>query len=138
MLAGARSLADVIERAASLLVGDGVLLVEELCWERLDPETARWFFGFQDAVARERRFRVSKRKFADRLDDWQAEHAGLRTGDEIVQALGESFELVSVEHGAHLGRMLDWDGATTYEQMAIDAGVIRPMGLRVTGALPGG
>lgn len=133
VLTAVRSIDELLERVASLLPPGGLVLVEELCWERLDLETGRWFFGFQDAIARERRCRVSRRLLADRLNDWRAEHAGLRTGASCAQLLEGRFEVQSIEHGPQLGRLLEWEQASDYERLAIDAGVIQATGLRFAG-----
>ena len=133
VLGAVRDLDLVAARVASLLPPEGLLLVEELCWERLDVDTARWFFGFQDAIARERRCRVSKRLLADRLNDWRAEHAGLNTGAAIADALQRWFEIQSLHHAPALGPLLDWEHALEYEQLAIDAGVIQTTGVRLVG-----
>jgi hypothetical protein len=133
VLSAAPNVDDVLGRVSTLLPVDGLLLVEELCWDRLDLDTGRWFFGFQDAIARERGCRASKRLLADRLNDWRAEHAGLHPGATIARELERHFGTESLQYGPHLGELLDWDDALEYEREAIDAGVIAPTCLRFAG-----
>jgi SAM-dependent methyltransferase len=137
-------LGEAAGRMRDALRPDGVLVVLEWAWERFDEATARWCF---DRLARD----GDPGWLHRRRDDWAASG---RTWDDYFPAWAQSHGLhasrdVVRELDARFIRRVDAEGAYFFpdlagvapedEQAAIDAGQIRPTGIRYVGTpRPGG
>lgn len=139
-----------LARSAALLEPGGLLLADEFDVEAPDVATARWFFdmidlaellepgGHDEATPHD--------PGADPLERWRARHRHeppLASAGEMLAAVAARFEILERERCAYLYwyalRVLDRrsDGHAVgarwleLERRLIDAGRIRPVGLRV-------
>jgi SAM-dependent methyltransferase len=122
--------AAIVDRIASVLGPDGVVVVLEWASERFDEDTARWGFarlGPDDAPTwlhrRRDDWRASGETWSRYLTQWAAEH-GLHRGDDVVGLLDARFRRRLLAAGPYLFPDLA-DTSETEEQEAIDAGDIQ-------------
>jgi SAM-dependent methyltransferase len=117
-----------IGRLHALLVPEGVLVVEEFVWDRMDEATARWFTGRLAALGR--------RSFATVdacLTDWTREHDDLHGEAVLRRALALRFGERSFARTPHLAHMLDDEAGVEEERRALANGEIQPLGFRFVG-----
>jgi SAM-dependent methyltransferase len=129
---------EVLGRVQACLLPEGVLVVVEWAWERLDEATARWCFDRQAPPApgvepgwlhkHQERWAASGLPWDGYLRDW-AEQEGLHPGGEIVRGLDARFARRLHAEGPYLFAELA-DTSEAEEQAAIDAGVIQAAGIR--------
>jgi SAM-dependent methyltransferase len=127
---------DVTDRMAAALVPGGALIAVEWAVELFDEPTARWCFDRLGDVDDEANWLQRHREawwntggpWDLYLAQWAHEH-GIHTGKAIQHALDARFQAQQVAPEPYF--FADLDG-TTYadEQVAIDAGEIRPTGIR--------
>lgn len=129
---------EVLERVRACLLPDGVLVVVEWAWERLDEATARWCF---DRLAppgpgaepgwlgkHQERWTASGQAWEHYCRGW-AEQEGLHRGGEIVRGLDARFtRRLSTEGPYYFSDLADTSEAE--ERAAIDAGQIQAAGIR--------
>jgi len=135
---------EALDRLGALLAPGGTLVVVEWAWERFDEPTARWCF---DRLApptpgnepgwlprHQERWTASGQPWDAYLRSW-AEQEGLHPGAKIVQGLDARFtrhvHAVGPNYFADLA-----DTTEAEEQAAIDAGLIRPGGIRYAATRP--
>ena len=133
-----------LDRLRELLVPGGVLVVVEWAWERFDEATARWCFARLGQPApgvepgwlhgHQRRWSASGRPWDGYLQDWASEE-GLHAGQDILRGLDARFERRSHAEGPYFFADLA-ETSEAEEQAAIDAGRIRPGGLRYVATRP--
>ena len=100
----------VVERARDLLVPGGTLIAEEFAIERVDRETARWFYELRsllEAVGVLPPEAGGGPLVANPLERWYEEHADeqpLHEGEDMLVTLGRRFELTKVDEAPYLYR----------------------------------
>ncbi|QSQ20785.1 class I SAM-dependent methyltransferase [Pyxidicoccus parkwayensis] len=153
-------LADVVEHARRLLVTGGLLIAEEFSVEAPDAATARWYFETQELLAAADRYpasRIHGTPSTEPVSRWREEHAhdgeALTEGRRMKEELGRRFELLGAREGPYLYRYIAAGtaahcGAETpvaeaiiahiyeAEQRGIDAGALKPVGLRLWARRP--
>jgi SAM-dependent methyltransferase len=134
------NLPDVVDRIASAIRPDGVLIVIEWASERFDESTARWCF---DRLAEDREpgwlddHRKGWQESGKSWDTYRAEWARterLHAGQDVLQALQVRFDTRWVSAGPCFFPELD-DVTEADEQAAIDTGRIQANGIRFVGQL---
>jgi SAM-dependent methyltransferase len=133
-----------LDRLRDLLVPGGVLIVVEWAWERFDEPTARWCFARLAPPApdaepgwlgkHQRRWAASEQSWDGYLRDWATEE-GLHSGEDILRGLDARFHRRFRAEGPYFFADLAETGEAE-EQAAIDAGQIRPSGLRYVATRP--
>jgi SAM-dependent methyltransferase len=126
------------ERVDRMLTHDGVLVVLEWAWERIDEATARWLFARVPAEANsgwagERRddWRASGLPWREYRDRWAQEH-GLHSWRAVESALANRFETVLREDAPSLfGDVAEI--SEDIERAAIAAGEISTTGIHWAG-----
>jgi SAM-dependent methyltransferase len=109
---------DAVARAFDLLAPGGLFWADDFDLEAPDEATAGWYFAGQgrdgDVAA------------------WRADHEpGLHVGAALIAAVAARFGAVDVTRGPYLHRYLG-AGFEAAERAGIDAGRLRPVGLRLT------
>jgi SAM-dependent methyltransferase len=118
-----------LAKIRSLLVPGGLLILNEFGWERLDPQTARWYVT--NLPRSHRHAPVSANDFSR---EWVAEHEHLHTSVAMRQALDVLFALKVLEWVPYLAAgELEQPDLVDDEQSAIRAGTINPIGFRYVG-----
>lgn len=125
------------ERVDRLLTDDGVLVVVEWAWERLNEPTARWLFarvpvgdeGWADE--RRRNWQASGLPWPEYRDRWAREH-GLHPWRAVEAALETRFDTLTQADGPSLfGDVAQLSEAA--ERAAIAAGEIAATGVQWVG-----
>jgi SAM-dependent methyltransferase len=125
-----RDLGAALDKIVRLLAPNGVLVVEEFAWDRLDEPTLAWF-------AEQRRARSGGGEESGLVDalraEWEADHLGLHGEEALLHGLAERFAEQVFEWTPYLYRLLG-DGATeVLEQALVDSGEIQALGFRYVG-----
>jgi SAM-dependent methyltransferase len=138
------SLDAALDRLRDVLAPGGALVVVEWAWERFDEPTARWCFARLVPPAPEaepgwlcrhqQRWAASEKSWDGYLRDWATEE-GLHSGEDILQGLDARFHRRFRAEGPYFFADLA-ETSETEEQAAIDAGQIRPSGLRYVATRP--
>ena len=121
-----------LDKIAALLRPDGLLVVDEFGWDRLDRRTLEWLDAQRRALAtgeaREPRLTLEQLR-----SEWEAEHRGLHGYDAMRAALGARFVEHLFEWVPYLHRELGRASTAVLEQALIDAGTIQALGFRYVG-----
>jgi SAM-dependent methyltransferase len=129
---------EVLGWVQACLLPDGVLVVVEWAWERLDEATVRWCFDRLAPPApgvepgwlhkHQERWAASEQSWDDYFRAW-AKQEGLHQGSKIVRGLDARFtRQLSTERPYYFADLADTSEAE--EQAAIDAGLIQAGGIR--------
>lgn len=132
-------LAEVLDRVATALSPDGVLIVVEYAWERFDETTARWCFARLPSPGSEPgwlhghrdKWAGSGQSWPDYRRDW-ATAEKLHTGTAILAELDARFDRRLAAYGPYFFSDLV-DIGEADEQAAIDLGQIAATGIRYVG-----
>jgi SAM-dependent methyltransferase len=127
-----RDLDAALRKIASLLVPEGLLLVDEFAWDRLDEPTLAWFWGQRQAAAAAAG-EPEPGSPAEMRADWEAEHVGMHGHAALRRGLDDHFEQVAFVPTPHLHRLLGGASSPVLEQSLIDAGTIAALGFRYAG-----
>jgi SAM-dependent methyltransferase len=114
-----------VARVAAMLVPEGLFVVNEFAWERLDDRAARW--------AAEQLGDVDTAAVAAQ---WEREHRELHTGAAVLAALERRFDRLRFDRVPYLARMLRRPDSEPGEVRAIAAGALAPVGFRWIGRRP--
>jgi hypothetical protein len=106
-----------------------VLIVDEFAWERMDEPTIEWYEGQHRMLA----LAGSKPPGPPDLAEWRREHADLHPSSAVRAALNARYEERYVERRPYLYRWLGGPAAFALEQVLVDTGLIRALGLRYAG-----
>ena len=126
-------LGPVLDKVRDHLRPGGVLVLEELGWERLDASTADWFHGQQRALAA-----ATGAEAAASLDElrieWEDEHVGLHGYEAMRAGLDARFRERFFSWEPFIYKYLDRSVATeSLERSLIEADAIQALGWRYTG-----
>jgi SAM-dependent methyltransferase len=140
-------LSEAVARARDLLKPGGLLLVEDFAVERADRRTAAWFYHVQAVlVAAEALLHDPHPGPADPLVRWERDHLHdppLHTGEELVAAVEDRFNILLVERPCYLYRYFcgklreDTEGCRlanevfAIESRLVSEGSLHPVGLRL-------
>jgi SAM-dependent methyltransferase len=114
-------LAAGLDRIASMLEPEGILVLEEFAWDRFDRVTGTWYAG-----------RIGEPVHSV-LEDWQAEHVGLHGYEAMQRELGRCFEQRGFEWMPYLHRYPETQIDEEEEWKLIEAGAVSALGFRYTG-----
>lgn len=128
----ANDLDAALEQVAALLRPEGLLLLDELAWERLDEPTLDWLHGQQRALAAAGQGETPDSAEALRAI-WESEHLGLQTGESMLEALAARFDEVELERTPYLFRLVGGVATEVLEEALVDGGAIAPLGFRYVG-----
>ncbi|MEX0673284.1 MAG: class I SAM-dependent methyltransferase [Gaiellaceae bacterium] len=126
-------LGPVLDKIRDHLLPGGVLVLEEIGWDRLDEPTADWFYGQQRALAA-----ATGAGAAASLDElrveWADEHVGLHGYQAMREELDNRFLERFFSCEPFLYRYLDESVATgSLERGLIEADAIQALGWRFVG-----
>jgi SAM-dependent methyltransferase len=114
----------VLDKVRDHLAPGGVLLLEELSWDRLDDATAEWFHEQQHGET----------GLAELKEEWQREHVGLHGHDAMRDLLDERFRERFFSWEPYVYRYLDDSPATeSLERSLIEREAIQALGWRYVG-----
>lgn len=117
-----------VDRIADLLGPEGVLVVNEHAWDRLDRRTARWYL--RQLAARDPGAPAS---LAACLREWQQDHAGLHGYAAMRRELDRRFAERYFRWLPYLYGELGGPSLEAEERRLIDTGQIEPTGFRYVG-----
>lgn len=142
------ALNEALDRAHALLKPGGLLLLEEFAVERMDADTARWFYELQsllEATGAAAPDPAHEPVASSPLDRWFGEHDGdaIHTGEDMLVALGTRFEIQGTHSAPYLYRYVaeriepssrglriaNW--AFEVESMRVAERTLKAVGLRV-------
>jgi SAM-dependent methyltransferase len=113
----------------SLLEPDGLLIVNEFAWDRMDEATAAWYLSHD--VDKDHNTSLQPDNFPDM---WMREHAGLHVSAVLEEGLANHFQKETFEWVPYIARYyLDRDSLEAAEAKAISEGRIRAIGFRYIG-----
>ena len=123
-----------LDKIAELLRPDGILVVDEFGWDRLDDTTLDWLYGQKRALAAAGHGTAPAS--ADELRrDWEAEHLGLHRFTALREAIDARFVELEFVWTPHLHRKLAGVATEVLEQALIDAEAIQALGFRYAGTV---
>jgi len=127
-----RDLEAGLDKIVRLLRPDGLLVLDEFAWDRMDEPTLAWLAEQSRALAA-----AEGREPAGSLEqlraDWKAEHLGLHGYEAMRAALDERFAELAFEWVPYLHRSLGGAPTAVLEQALVDGGSIQPLGFRYAG-----
>ena len=120
-----------LDRVATLLGGDGRLILDEFAWERFDEPTADWYEGQRRVL-----LAALQNRRAPSAEEWLDHHADVHRSETIRAALTARFEELAFERVPHLWRYLSGPATAELEESLIASGAIQALGFRFVG-IPG-
>ena len=125
-----------LDRVVSILGPEGVLVVDEFAWDRLDEPTLDWFYGQRRALAAAGQG-TAPGTLEELRRDWDAEHLGLHGFDALRSGLEARFQELAFEWVPHLHHTLGGVATEVLERALIDAQAIQALGFRYAGVPSG-
>jgi SAM-dependent methyltransferase len=129
-----RDLAHALNRVAALLRPAGVLVVEEIAWDRIDEATLDWLYGQRRALAAAGQGTAPGSLEALR-EEWDADHLGIHGYGTLRRELDARFDERAFAWTAFLHRLVGGVATEVLEQALIDAGAIQALGFRYAGVV---
>jgi SAM-dependent methyltransferase len=127
-----RDLDHALDRIVELLGRAGVLVVDELGWDRADEATLDWLYGQRRALAAAGQG-VAPASLEALREEWEASHLGIHGYGALRRELDERFEERAFAWTPFLYRLLGGVATEVLEQALIDAGAIQALGFRWAG-----
>ena len=127
-----RDLGHALDLVVALLRPGGVLVVDEMAWDRADEPTLDWLYGQRRALAAAGHGEAPETLEAQR-EEWRTDHVGLHGYDALRQAIDERFDEQVFAWTPFLHRLHGGTAAEVLEQALIDAEAIQPLGFRYAG-----
>lgn len=122
-----------LDRIRDVLRPGGLVVVEEIGFERLDERTADWFHGQRRALVAAGRLPPGPKSVEDCRREWDEEHVGLHGADAMRSELAARFRQRSFSWQPALYRYLDGVAAGVLERTLVEADAIQPLGFRYVG-----
>jgi SAM-dependent methyltransferase len=123
----------VLDKIHDHLRPGGVLVLEEIGWERLDEVTAGWLHGQQRALAAATGAEAAA-SMEELLIEWEDEHVGLHGYEAMREALDARFRERFFCWEPFIYKYLDRSVATeSLERSLIEADAIQALGWRYVG-----
>ena len=129
-----RDLETGLDKIVRLLRPDGVLVVDEFAWDRLDETTLDWLYGQRRALAAAGHGEAPASRDELRRE-WEAEHLGLHGFAALHEGLDARFDEREFAWMPHLHRTLTGVATEVLEQALIDAEAIQALGFRYAGVV---
>lgn len=127
-----RHLDHALDLIVELLVPAGLLLLDEIGWDRADEPTLDWLYGQRRALAA-----AGEGEAPDSLDavreEWEAGHLGIHGYESLRAELDARFEERAFAWTPFLHRFVGGVATEVLEQALIDAGAIQALGFRYAG-----
>lgn len=127
-----RDLDEGLDKIVRLLRNEGLLVLEEFAWDRMDEPTLEWFYGQSRALGAVEGHEPPE-SFEQLRAEWEAEHLGLHGYDAMRTALDARFVERAFEWLSHLYRHLGGAPTAILEQALVDVGAIQALGFRYAG-----
>jgi SAM-dependent methyltransferase len=127
-----RDLDHALDLVVELLVPGGLLLLDEIGWDRIDAATIDWLYGQRRALAAAGQGEAPGSAEALR-EEWDAGHLGIHGYDSLRAELDRRFEERAFAWTPFLYRQLGGVATEVLEQALIDAGAIEALGFRYAG-----
>lgn len=117
-----------LDQVAGMLGAQGLLILDEFGWERLDDATADWY-------DRQRRVLLAAAgdRHAPTSEEWRDHHADVLSSERLREALAVRFEELAFEWVPHLWRRLGGPATAELEESLIESGAIQALGFRFVG-----
>jgi SAM-dependent methyltransferase len=131
-----RDLDHALDLVVALLQPGGVLILDEIGWDRADEPTLDWLYGQRRALAAAGHGDAPE-SLEEQHEEWHAEHVGLHGYDAMRQAIDGRFDERVFVWTPFLHRLHGGTAAEVLEQALIDAEAIRPLGFRYAGVVRG-
>jgi SAM-dependent methyltransferase len=122
-----------LDKIVELLRPQGLLVLDEFAWDRMDETTLDWFHG-QRRVLAAAGVGDAPGSLDDLRTEWDAEHVGLHGYDAMRAALDARFAERAFEWTPFLHRLVGGVATLALEQALVDTDAIRPLGFRYAGA----
>jgi SAM-dependent methyltransferase len=122
-----------LDRIRDVLRPGGLVLVEELGFDRLDQPTAEWFHGQRRVLAAAGRLPSGPATVEECRREWDDEHVGLHGADAMRSELAARFRRRSFSWQPALYRYLNGVATEALERTLVEAEAIRPLGFRYVG-----
>ena len=120
-----------LDKIASLLRRDGLLVLDEFGWDRLDGPTLEWFAAQRGAIAAgEGR---DPGPVEQLRSEWEADHRGMHGYEAMRGALAARFTERAFEWVPYLHRELGGASTAVLEQALIEEGTVQSLGFRYVG-----
>ena len=141
-------LKEAIEHSNSLLVLDGMIIIEDFDLNMIDTNTARWYYDIRSIVSVCTNNKKPSEFVKDPIQTWIDDHnhtPPLNSGDEMIKTVQDRFDIVSIERNPYLyrsicGRLNSFNDSyrITAKILEIESGLISeqdilPTGLRIVG-----
>jgi hypothetical protein len=106
-----------------------LLILDEFAWNHMDAPTVDWY------ESQHRLLTAAGRppNGPPELGEWRARHSGLHTYETLRAELDARYDTQLLEWRPYLYRWLGGPASEALESSLIDAGAIRPIGLRYVG-----
>jgi SAM-dependent methyltransferase len=127
-----RDLDHALDGIVALLRPEGVLVLDEIGWDRVDEPTLDWLYGQRRALASAGRGETPA-SLDELRDEWEADHLGIHGFEALRRGLAGRFEEREFVWTPFLYRLLGGVATEVLEQALIDAGAIRALGFRYVG-----
>jgi SAM-dependent methyltransferase len=106
-----------------------LLVLDEFAWNHMDEPTVDWYESQHRLLVAAGR----RPKGPPDLAEWRERHAGLHSYETLRAELDARYEAELFEWRPYLYRWLDGPASEALESALIDAGAIRPIGVRYVG-----
>lgn len=129
-------LGGALDRIVSLLAVNGVLVLDELAWDRIDEPTLDWLYGQRRALASAGHGEAPDSAEAQR-EEWEATYVGVHGYETLRRELDARFEELAFAWTPYLYRHTGGVATEVLEQALIDAGAIKALCFRYAGVPKG-
>ena len=129
-----RDLDHALDLAVALLRPGGLLLLDEIGWDRADEPTLDWLYGQRRALAAAGHGEAPESLEAQH-EEWHAEHVGVHGYEALRNAIDERFEERVFVWTPFLHRHHGGTASEVLEQALIDGGAIQALGFRYAGVV---
>ena len=127
-----RDLDTALDKIVSLLLPDGVLVVDEFAWDRLNVPTLEWLWE-QRRILAAAGSSAEPASVETLREEWEADHLGLHGEEPLLRGLAARFTEQTFEWAPYLYRSLAGGASEVLEQGLIDSGAIQALGFRYAG-----